>query len=548
MNFFINSNMQKNKSGIEHAELKRAALFRDHHESFKIVLRDWSQTLHKDIKDSGLSDAEVINMFDYFQGTEKVTEKNIQAKDIDFGVAVDLYENDPKNNRVLAWQVIKKINGESQRRLLGRINYFSFAKDRISSTEMFDAFGNLYAVNYYDIRGFLSLTQWYTPDNKIGTESWQTLDRRSVLESFNKFDAKGEFKKSGWRLVDKNGSIYTFQTIEELTKHFLDSINFDYSSQERGNVFILDRTHLGDWALRDLKKPAYTVIHLHNSQAGNAEDEMHSILNNHYEYSLWNTNDYDAIISATSKQTADVAKRFKPQARLFTIPVGVIPSKHFQEQRIPMSDRFSHKIVALARIAPEKRLNDLVKAVGIAKKEIPDISLDLYGYRDSSDNFKAYQDIKKAVEDYRLADAVKVHGYTTNVSVIEKKAQIFAVTSIMEGFNLSMMEALSEGDVGLTYDVNYGPNELVVDGENGYIVPNGDYHALAEKIIFLFKRPDELQKKSERAYELSKRYSETKVWQDWRELLGDAQDKWPEKISHYKSPLLFGLAENGGKL
>ncbi|WP_143810198.1 glycosyltransferase, partial [Oenococcus oeni] len=97
-------------------------------------------------------------------------------------------------------------------------------------------------------------------------------------------------------------------------------------------------------------------------------------------------------------------------------------------------------------------------------------------------------------------------------------------------------------------DVNYGPNELVVDGENGYIVPNGDYHALAEKIIFLFKHPDELQKKSERAYELSKRYSETKVWQDWRELLDDAQDKWPEKISHYKSPLLFGLAENGGKL
>lgn len=37
MIFFINSNFNKNNSGIEHAQLKRAGLFRDHHVPFKMI-------------------------------------------------------------------------------------------------------------------------------------------------------------------------------------------------------------------------------------------------------------------------------------------------------------------------------------------------------------------------------------------------------------------------------------------------------------------------------------------------------------------------------
>lgn len=39
--------MQPQKSGIEHAQLKRADLFRAHGEQFKIVLRKWDPLLHE---------------------------------------------------------------------------------------------------------------------------------------------------------------------------------------------------------------------------------------------------------------------------------------------------------------------------------------------------------------------------------------------------------------------------------------------------------------------------------------------------------------------
>ncbi|MDR3241413.1 MAG: glycosyltransferase [Lactobacillaceae bacterium] len=539
MNFFMNANMQKQKSGIEHAQLKRAKLFRDHQTPFKIVVRDWDPMLHTNTTATGLLDSEVLSMFDYYQETETFTQKVLVAQELKFGVPVIKLDHEPDANRYVAY-------GPKEDQILARINYFPDDENKqVLSTELFDGFGNLYAVEQYDRRGFVSLTQWYTPDNRIGTETWSTPDGRVVLETFNKSSAAGTFQKSGWRLNAKDGAVYLFDTIEELTAHFINEINADYWRADEPNLFVLDRTHLADWSVLKLDRPAYTVMHLHNSHAADSQETMHSVMNNNYEFPLTNINQYDAVISATQKQNDDVQSRFQPQTKLFTIPVGVVPDAHFDEPRIPMKDRTFGKVVALARIAPEKRLADLTKAVGIAKKKVPEITLDLYGYKDGTDNFVAMRNVTEAIEEYDLADAVTVHDYTTDVAAVEKDAQIFGLTSIMEGFNLSIMEAISQGDVGVTYDVNYGPNEIIVDGENGYVVPYNDYEAVADKLVELFSDPDKMQEMSDQSYELAKRYSETNVWHAWQELLADAQDSWADKVKHYKAPITAGLSEEG---
>lgn len=76
------------------------------------------------------------------------------------------------------------------------------------------------------------------------------------------------------------------------------------------NVFILDRSLLADEALIHLEKPAYTIMHLHNSHAGDAQRPMDSIMNNNYEFALVNGAKYSAFVSATKKQAADVQRRF----------------------------------------------------------------------------------------------------------------------------------------------------------------------------------------------------------------------------------------------
>ena len=75
--------------------------------------------------------------------------------------------------------------------------------------------------------------------------------------------------------------------------------------------------------------------------------------------------------------------------------------------------------------------------------------------------------------------------------------------------------------VGLTNDVNYGPNELVQDGKNGYVAPFDDVDAYAQKMIDLFSDPQNLQKLSDQSYALSFRYSEDAVLAKWQDVLQD---------------------------
>ena len=518
MNFFINASMPKQKSGIEHAELARFRLFNAHHVESRIVIRDWDPQLHVHAKEAGIADRQLIGMFDYFQEALDVPSKKIVTSELDFGVMNTHVQHEERRDLVFT----------AREQLVARVNLNN--NRTVQSVELFDGFNNLFRVDHYDSRGFVSLSQWYTPDNKIGTETWQTPAGKTVLETFNKDDAVGKRQKSGWRLIDRDGTVRQFDTIERLTKHFFDLLNETFWSETTPNIFVLDRSHLGDWGLLHLKRPAYTVFYLHNSHASDSQDPMNAILNNFYEFGMHAMNGYDAVVSATHRQTRDVEARFSPQTKLFTIPVGIIPDHQLAEPRIPVAKRQFGKMVVFARIAWEKRLDDLVRAIGIVHRAIPAVSLDLYGYADPSENFKARRAIEAVIKEDHLEEVVKFKGYTTDVAEVENHAMMYGLTSRMEGFNLGIMEAISHGLIGFTYDVNYGPNEIIEDGINGRIVANGDYKALAAAILDVLRDPELAQQYSTGAYDSAKRYSETNVWQAWQALLKDAQSQWPSKL------------------
>ncbi|MCI1282968.1 MAG: glycosyltransferase [Lacticaseibacillus songhuajiangensis] len=525
MIFFINSIMPKQKSGIEHAELKRLELFRANNTPAMFAIRDWDPSLHMNANNAGIKDEELVSMFDYFQEARFVPQKTVHMSDIEYGVLGAHADEEADKQRYLI------LSGSGQ--LVARVNYVADEDKRVRSIEWFDGYNNLYRVDVYDARGFVSLSQWYTPDNKIGTETWRTPSGRVVLETYNRDDVKGKRQKSGWRLMDTDGQVYQFDTIDELTVHFLDRLNDDYWSEQTPNIFILDRGHVADWGLNVLKKPAYTVMHLHNAHTADAQNPDEPVLNNNYEYPLYAVDGYDAVVSATHKQTADVIKRFKPRARMFTIPVGVVPNRLLSAPRVPVSDREFGKMVVFARLAPEKHLDDLVRAIGIVHQQIPQVSLDMYGYADATDNYSARRAVQAVIKEYQLEDAVHLHDYTTEIDKVENNAMFYGLTSIMEGFNLAIMEAISHGLIGLTYDVNYGPNEIIEDGVNGNVVPYGDYKALAARMIAILQDKQLQQQYSTGAYDSAERYSETNVWQAWQALIDDADAGWSKKLAAY---------------
>ena len=60
----------------------------------------------------------------------------------------------------------------------------------------------------------------------------------------------------------------------------------------------------------------------------------------------------------------------------------------------------------------------------------------------------------------------------------------------MEGFSLALLECESHGVPSISYDIQYGPGELIQDGKNGYLIEKNYQHMLFEKVKLLLNNPN----------------------------------------------------------
>ena len=51
------------------------------------------------------------------------------------------------------------------------------------------------------------------------------------------------------------------------------------------------------------------------------------------------------------------------------------------------------------------------------------------------------------------------------------------ITSNMEGFSLALLESLAHGVPVISYDIKYGPSELITSDFNGYLITKNDEDA-----------------------------------------------------------------------
>lgn len=75
-------------------------------------------------------------------------------------------------------------------------------------------------------------------------------------------------------------------------------------------------------------------------------------------------------------------------------------------------------------------------------------------------------------------------GFRTDIPEIISIMDIGVLTSLSEGIPLALLEYMASSKPVVSTDVG-GISEVVVNGENGFLAPPGNFHKLAEKIIRL---------------------------------------------------------------
>ena len=86
--------------------------------------------------------------------------------------------------------------------------------------------------------------------------------------------------------------------------------------------------------------------------------------------------------------------------------------------------------------------------------------------------------LEKQINKKGLVGYVHLLGFKSNVIQYMKSAKIVVMSSVVEGFPMVLLEALTAGTPVISFDCPSGPSELIMDGENGLLVENQNFEAL----------------------------------------------------------------------
>ncbi len=79
-------------------------------------------------------------------------------------------------------------------------------------------------------------------------------------------------------------------------------------------------------------------------------------------------------------------------------------------------------------------------------------------------------EMKKFIKDHFLENFVEIITNEKNPDIIYKDAYCLLMTSKIEGFGLVLIEAISRNVPCIAFNVPYGPRNIIIQGENGFLI------------------------------------------------------------------------------
>ena len=120
------------------------------------------------------------------------------------------------------------------------------------------------------------------------------------------------------------------------------------------------------------------------------------------------------------------------------------------------------------------------------------------------------ENCRKTITEKEIKNASFI-GYTQNVESLYDQAVVYFQPSILESFGLSVLDAMQRG-IPCVVTRAGGLPELVIDGENGFIIEEGDVKGAVEKIIWLLTHPEESERMGRAGYLRYKTFFTKEKW------------------------------------
>ena len=202
----------------------------------------------------------------------------------------------------------------------------------------------------------------------------------------------------------------------------------------------------------------------------------------------------------------------------------VIPNAVLPPPKTPSTEIARHRtgekvLLAMGRLAYEKGFDLLLHAFAKIASKHPSWSLNVFGQGPLRPELKALAD------ELGLNERVRFPGFTYQPYDTMRRADLFVLSSRLEGFPNVLLEAMACGLPVVSFACPTGPSYIVRDGTDGLLAPPLDVTTLTKHLDRLMGDDAERKRLAGRAPEVTERFSVRRVMGLWESLALDCADK-----------------------
>ncbi|WP_241677086.1 glycosyltransferase family 4 protein [Bifidobacterium jacchi] len=222
----------------------------------------------------------------------------------------------------------------------------------------------------------------------------------------------------------------------------------------------------------------------------------------------WAARKADAIVTLTEADRNLYNDNVHPKCPVIAI---ANPMQPVTPQPVYQTD--SHIIISSGRLTYQKGFDMLVEVAAQVLPRHPDWQWLILGEGEDRPA------LERKIAQAGIAGQLILKGRVENMADYYRNAAMFVLTSRFEGLPMVLLEAKANGLPIVSFDCETGPADIVRDGVNGDLVPEGDIDTMAERVNRLIDVPNQRELYARHALDGAEKFSMTRIIIQWHDLL-----------------------------
>lgn len=195
-----------------------------------------------------------------------------------------------------------------------------------------------------------------------------------------------------------------------------------------------------------------------------------------------------AVVAVSTDMRQRLAQCGCPMEKIHVIPCGADVDRFRPSQAVREN---LCRFVFVARLIRQKGIMETLEAFRVCQRGIPDVSLRVVGdgpLRHKAERWVQKNGLGESVSFMGSVPHEEVARILSESSVLVQHSHKVPPANSIEGWGISLAEGSASG-LPVVATRHGGITDVVVDGRTGFLVPEGDWRAMGERMIELAENP-----------------------------------------------------------